>query len=63
MSGGVVFLKLSKLLNQEGALSTPLLYRIISALRKRALAGRRNTADRRDLSHGLLQTGHHAGKR
>jgi hypothetical protein len=46
MSGGVVFSKLSKLLNQEGALSTPLLYGIISALRKRALTGR-----------GILRTG------
>jgi hypothetical protein len=63
--GGVVFSKLSKLLNQENALSAPC-YALISALRRRALAGRRNTAERRNpsLSHyRLLSPSHHAGKR
>jgi hypothetical protein len=47
LSGGVVFSKLSKLLNQEDALSAPCL-RGDSAPRRRALAGRRNAADRRN---------------
>jgi hypothetical protein len=49
--GSVVFPKLSKLLNQEDALSVPA-YEVICSLRRRALAGRRNAADR--LSPSLL---------
>jgi hypothetical protein len=44
----VVFSKLSKLLNQEDALSAPCSHAVISALRRRALAGRRNAAERRN---------------
>jgi hypothetical protein len=51
VSGGVVFPKLSKLLNQEDALGAPC-YEVICALRRRALTGRRNVADR--LSRSLL---------
>jgi hypothetical protein len=47
VSGGVVFPELSKLLNQEDALGVPCLNTVIVALRRRALAGRRNAADRR----------------
>jgi hypothetical protein len=47
---GVVFLGLSKLLNQEDALGAPCLDTVIPALRRRALAGRRNAADRRNPS-------------
>src|ERR1700733_14990442 len=46
MSGGVVFLELSKLLNQEDALGAPCLDTVILALRRAALAGRRDAADR-----------------
>jgi hypothetical protein len=67
VSGGVVFPELSKLLNQEVALGAPCLDTVILALRRRALAGRRNAADRRN---PLLRchitacyTGHQAGKR
>ena len=114
VSGGVVFSKLSKLLNQEDALSVPCLqhfrnycgaikvarcgpgaphgsagragprkglslsysvctncetaYAVIPALRRRALAGRRNAADGHDpsllISHyRLLHPSHHADKR
>ena len=45
---GVVFLGLSKLLHQEDALGAPCLDTVIVALRRRALAGRRNAADRRN---------------
>ena len=38
--GGVVFLGLSKLLNQEDALGVPCLDTVILALRRRVLAGR-----------------------
>ena len=64
-SGGVVFPKLSKLLIQEDALSAPFLA-TISALRRGALAGRRNAAERRNplLSHYSLRSpSHRAGKR
>ena len=67
VSGGVVFPKLSKLLHQEDALGAPCLDTVILALRRRALAGRRDAADRR---HPLLRyhitagyTGHQASKR
>ena len=50
VSGGVVFLGLSKLLNQEDALGAPCLDTVIVALRRRALTGRRNAADRRNPS-------------
>jgi hypothetical protein len=57
VSGGVVFLGLSKLLHQEDALGAPCLDTVILALRRRALAGRstasrdrRNAADRRNPS-------------
>jgi hypothetical protein len=67
VSGGVVFRGLSKLLNQEDALGAPCLDTVIVALRRRALAGRRNAADRRDLSLRrhltVCYTGHQAGKR
>jgi hypothetical protein len=49
VSGGVVFSKLSKLLNQEDALGAPCLQHF-SALRSRALVGRKNAADMRDPS-------------
>jgi|HubBroStandDraft_1064217.scaffolds.fasta_scaffold1227168_1 hypothetical protein len=45
----VVFPKLSKLLYQEDAWAHPV-YMVISALRRYALAGRRNAAERRDPS-------------
>ena len=59
VSGGVVFPELSKLLHQEDALGAPCLDTVILALRRRALAGRKNAADRRQsvtsMSHyGLL---------
>jgi hypothetical protein len=67
VSGGVVFPELSKLLHQEDALGAPCLDTVIVALRRRALAGRKNAADRRS---PLLRdhttacyTGHQAGKR
>ena len=41
VSGGVVFLGLSKLLNQEDALGAPCLDTVILALHSRVLAGRR----------------------
>jgi hypothetical protein len=47
VSGGVVFPGLSKLLNQEDALGVPCLDTVIVTLRRRALTGRRNAADRR----------------
>jgi hypothetical protein len=46
VSGGVVFPGLSKLLHQEDALGVPCLDTVIVALRRRALAGRGNAADR-----------------
>ena len=46
----MVFLKLSKLLRQEDALGAPCLDTMMLALRRRALAGRRNAADRRNPS-------------
>jgi hypothetical protein len=46
VSGGVVFLELSKLLHQEDALGAPCLDTVILALRRRALAGA-----------GILRTG------
>ena len=65
--GGVVFLGLSKLLNQEDALGVPCLDTVILALRRRALAWRRNAADRRSPSLRYhitaCYTGHQAGKR
>jgi hypothetical protein len=39
VSGGVVFLRLSKLLHQEDALGVPCLDTVIVALRRRALSG------------------------
>src|SRR3984957_3943786 len=67
VSGGVVFPGLSKLLNQEDALGAPCLDTVIVALRRRALAGRRNAADRRNplrRNHiTACYTGHQAGKR
>jgi hypothetical protein len=67
VSGGVVFSGLSKLLNQEGALGVPCLDTVIVALRRRALARRRNAADRRHPSLRcyltVCYTGHQAGKR
>ena len=66
VSGGVVFLGLSKLLDQEDALGAPCLDTVILALRRRALAGRRNAADRLSLLRYLITacyTGHQAGKR
>jgi hypothetical protein len=67
LSGGVVFLWLSKLLHQEDALGAPCLDTVIVALRRRALAGRRNAADRRYPSLRChitaCYTGHQAGKR
>ena len=68
VSGGVVFLELSKLLHQEDALGAPCLDTVIVALRMRVLAGRRNAADRLNpsllMSHyGLLHPTHHADKR
>ena len=66
-SGGVVFLELSKLLNQEDALGAPCLDTVILALRSRALVGRRDAADRRNPSLRchitVCYTGHQAGKR
>jgi hypothetical protein len=49
VSGGVVFLGLSKLLNQEDALGAPCLDTVILALRRRAFVGR-GAADRRNPS-------------
>src|ERR1700722_14214880 len=46
VSGGVVFPELSKILHQEDALGAPCLDTVILALRRRALAGRRDAADR-----------------
>ena len=67
VSGGVVFPELSKLLHQEDALGAPCLDTVIVALRRRALAGRRNGADRRNpllRNHTTVcYTGHQAGKR
>ena len=67
VSGGVVFPELSKLLNQEDALGAPCLDTVIVALRRRALAGRRDAADRRHPSlrchTTACYTGHQAGKR
>jgi hypothetical protein len=67
VSGGVVFPELSKLLHQEDALGAPCLDTVIRALRRRALAGRRNAADRRNpsLRYHIKAccTGHQAGKR
>jgi hypothetical protein len=67
VSGGVVFPELSKLLSQEDALGAPCLNTMIPALRRRALAGRRNAADRRNPSlrchTTVCYTGHQAGKR
>jgi hypothetical protein len=74
VSGGVVFLELSKLLRQEDALGAPCLDTVILALRRRALAGRstasrdrRNAADKRNpsLRNHITAccTGHQAGKR
>jgi hypothetical protein len=67
VSGGVVFPGLSKLLNQEDALGVPCLDTVIVALRRRALAGRRNAAERRHPSLRchltVCYTGHQAGKR
>ena len=67
VSGGVVFLGLSKLLHQEDALGVPCLDTVIVALRRRALAWRRNAADRRHPSlrchTTVCYTGHQAGKR
>jgi hypothetical protein len=67
VSGGVVFPGLSKRLNQEDALGVPCLDTVIVALRRRALAGRRNAADRRHPSLRchltVCYTGHQAGKR
>jgi len=67
VSGGVVFPELSKLLHQEDALGAPCLDTVIVALRRRALAGRRNAADRRNplLRYHITAgyTGHQAGKR
>ena len=50
VSDGAVFPGLSKLLNQEDALGAPCLDTVIAALRRRALAGRRNAADRHNPS-------------
>jgi hypothetical protein len=47
LSGRVAFPKLSKLLNQENALSAPW-DAVNPALRRRALAGRTHAADKRD---------------
>jgi hypothetical protein len=65
VSGGVVFLGLSKLLNQEDALGAPCLDTVILALRRRAFVGRGAT----DRLHPSLRchttvcyTGHQAGK-
>jgi hypothetical protein len=67
VSGGVVFPELSKLLRQEDALGAPCLDTVILALRRRALAGRRNAADRCSplLRYHITAcyTGHQAGKR
>ena len=53
--------------NQEDALGAPCLDTVILALRRRALAGRRNAADRRHPSLRchitVCYTGHQAGKR
>jgi hypothetical protein len=49
LSGGGVFPKLSKLLNQEGAWASPG-YAVNPALRRRVLAGRTHAADRRNPS-------------
>jgi hypothetical protein len=53
LSGGVVFLELSKLLHQEDALGAPCLDTVILALRRRALAG----APRLAGTGGILRTG------
>jgi hypothetical protein len=67
VSGGMVFPELSKLLRQEDALGAPCLDTVILAPRRRALAGRRNAADRRSPSLRnhitACYTGHQAGKR
>jgi hypothetical protein len=67
VSGGVVFLGLSKLLNQEDALGAPCLDTVILALRRSVLAGRWDAADRRHPSlrcHTTVgYTGHQAGER
>jgi hypothetical protein len=66
VSGGVVFLGLSKLLNQEDALGAPCLDTVILALRRRAPRGCRDAADRRHPSLRnhitVCYTGHQAGK-
>jgi hypothetical protein len=66
VSGGVVFPGLSKLLHQEDALGVPCVDTVIVALRRRALAGRRNAADMRHPSlrcHTTVgYTGHQAAK-
>jgi hypothetical protein len=66
VSGGVVFPELSKMLHQEGALGAPCLGTVILALRRRALAGRRSAADRRNPSLRnhvtACYTGHQADK-
>jgi hypothetical protein len=49
LSGRVAFSELSKLLNQEDALSAPC-YAVNPAPRRRALAGRNHAADRRNPS-------------
>jgi hypothetical protein len=66
VSGGVVFPELSKML-QENALGAPCSDTVILALRRCALTGRKNAADR---LHSSLRyhitacyTGHQAGKR
>ena len=67
VSGGVVFPELSKLLYQENALGAPCLDTVIVSIRRRALAGRRKAADRRNPSLRnhitACYTGHQAGKR
>jgi hypothetical protein len=60
VSGGVVFLGLSKLLNQEDALGVPCLDTVILALRRRALVGRPRLAPRHagaGGTGGVLRTG------
>ena len=66
VSGGVVFLGLSKLPNQEDALGAPCLDTVILALHRRAFVGR-GAADRLHPSlrchTTVCYTGHQAGKR
>jgi hypothetical protein len=66
VSGGCGVLQVVKTAQSRGRTERTLFYAVSSALRRRALAGRWNAAERRNplLSHyHLLHRSHHAGKR